>query len=109
MSGPDERLREILSTSDAPAQDDAFVAAVMARAARAAPRRPQPMPLLLRPFAWTAWLAALAAVAPVLADGARAALATTDPQVLSGSLALVAAGWFVLDGFRRVRRPVFAT
>jgi hypothetical protein len=108
MTRADERLREILAERDAPAEDTAFVAAVMAEAVRTAPARPQRLPALLRPFAWIACLVALGAVAPLLAGGVNAALAASDPQVLSVSLALALTAWFVMTAFGRSVRPVFA-
>jgi hypothetical protein len=108
MTPADERLRRILSQRDAPAEDAAFVNAVMAEAARTAPARPQGLPALLRPFAWIACLVALGAVAPLLAQGVKAALEASDAQVLSGSLALALTAWFVMNAFARSFRPIFA-
>ena len=105
---PDERLRSILSGPDAPAEDDAFVAMVMAQATAPAQGRPHALPALLRPFALIACLVALGAVAPMLAQGVNAALGASDPNVLFGSLALALTAWLVLNAFSRSFRPVLA-
>ena len=108
MTAADERLRRILTGLDAPADDASFVAAVTARTAWTARARPQGLPVLLRPFAWIACLLALGAVAPLLEDGLNAALAASDPKILSGSLALALTAWLVMNAFARSFRPLLA-
>lgn len=108
MTGADERLMRILAERDAPAQDDAFVAMIMAQAEPHVAMAPG-LPPFLRPLAMIAPLVALAVVAPLLIEGLRVILAESDAQVVTMSLALALGGWFALGAYRRTFRPVFAT